>query len=226
MAKMKVGRARAVALARYVITRDTAVCEVDAAVASILLATNLLGRVANPERKSLLAKSLALRRSVRTLLTREKEVAHAAIRIPGRRMKLTKLAQTMVVKKVLKDQYLDVIDMKKLVKEKFPFIVGIDTLSDSTLYRLMQANRITEKKTHKRDRKTDPKKLSDFWLRMYTVPTLEVVSYDEAHVHNKMTRNRGWSKAGTKAFSNPTHQRKSERYTLMLAVSHQKVVAW
>jgi transposase len=41
-----------------------------------------------------------------------------------------------------------------------------------------------------------------------------------------MTRNRGWSKAGTKAFSNPTHQRKSERYTLMLAVSHQKVVAW
>ena len=224
--KLKTARMKVNALAKYVLTRETAVHSVDAAVTSILIVKNLLTHIADPDRKELAAISLALRRSLRTLLAREKECARALACPAGIRMKLPPAARTMVVKKVLKDQYLDVIDMKKLVKAKYPQIGGIENLSNSNIYRVLDMNHITEKKTHTRDRKTDSKKLGDFWFNMRNVPLDEIVSYDECHVHNKMTRARGWSKAGTKAFSNPKHIRKSERYTLMLAVSQKKVVAW
>jgi hypothetical protein len=53
-----------------------------------------------------------------------------------------------------------------------------------------------------------------------------LVSHDEAHVHNRMTRSRGWSRAGMKAFTTPAHHRRPERYSLMMAVSREKVIAW
>ena len=112
------------ALAKYVRERDIAVRLVNEAVTFILAAKNLLLNVANSARKELAAKSLALRRSLQTLLLREKECARILARPAGKRMKLTPAARNMILKKVQKDQYLDVIDMKKLVKEKFPVIKG------------------------------------------------------------------------------------------------------
>jgi transposase len=177
-------------------------------------------------RTDLMARSLALRRSIRNIIAFSHASAISIKRVRGKRMKLDLRARTLVINKVVRDEYLDAQDMKVHVQEKFPHLPNIARLSTSTLYRILAGARITHKKTHTRDRKTDPDKLAAFWENVNQLPLNELVSYDECHVHNKMTRNRGWSKVGTKAFSNPRHKKQSERYTLMLAVSAERVVSW
>ena len=138
--------------------------------------------------------------------------------------KINTQIQDYISNKVQKNQYLDVTIVIEEVKKKFK-----TQISKSSVYKCLkkvQPKKLTYKKVSKRGKKTNLRVLKTFIEERSKIERSKIISLDECSFDTHMTQHHGWSLAGEKCFLTTKNKLAKKRYSLMLAISSSKVVAW
>jgi transposase len=158
---------------------------------------------------------------VRSGLVPPESPAPSAVR-RGRKQKLTIAAQQQIVRTIKISKTINWPRLHLMLERKFQVRVH-----RSTIYRVLSRYQLTYKKAHFRDKRTDAGKLLAFESAIGAVPVSSVVSLDEASFDTHMTPLYGWSTKGTKCIFYPRHSKRArKRFSLLLAICNERVLAW
>jgi transposase len=140
----------------------------------------------------------------------------------GRKQKLTAAAQQQIVRTVKTSKTINWSRLHLMLERKFHVRVH-----RSTVYRLLAQHQLTYKKAHFRGKRPDAVKMRTFKAAIDAVPASSLISLDEASFDTHMTPLYGWSTKGTKCIFYPRHSKRArKRYSLLLAICNERVLAW
>jgi len=141
--------------------------------------------------------------------------------IRGRKPSLSPEAHAWIKKHVIRYKQCQMDKMQTALFDKFQARV-----SSRTIYRSLKMQGVTCKKAHFHAKAPDPRKLLDFSLYLKNIPSSNIIALDESSFDTHMTPSRGWSRKGTKCVFIPNTTRARKRFSLIMAISNQKVLAW
>jgi len=140
----------------------------------------------------------------------------------GRPQKLTSFAQKEILRLITIRKTINWPKLAHLLDRKFNIFVH-----RSTIYRLLARNSISYKKAHFRGKRPDSSKMCIFQNAIERVSQSSIVSLDEASFDTHIAPLYGWSRKGSKCFMYPRKSRRArKRYSLLLAICDERVLAW
>ena len=167
-------------------------------------------------------EQLRARQAQSALVAREPEPEPEPFVNRGRKKLLSEPAQRAILVHLEHRKILEWVEVSAMLHRQFQL-----QPSKSTVYRCLAAHNMSYKKTHFRERRTDPNKMQAFRRAIQQTPHSSIVSLDESSFDTHLTPLYGWSRKGTKCIVFPRKSRRSrKRFSLLLATSNQQVLAW